>query len=147
MPFLASCLPLLDHGGYERSIFSRFFGSCSFYGGSIINRFFNVFLSITVTHLLYRFLKDMKSLWLLFFSVAVFFFIFRESAIRKKYTNTNGKDSKYTNTIDISIIWSCSMGKGTRRRVTCRRGGKRCRRRGRKHRVTHKTRSRKLVNF
>ena len=24
--------------------------------------------------------------------------------VRKKYTNTNGKDRKYTNTIDISII-------------------------------------------
>ena len=44
--------------------------------------------------------------WLL-----VLFFIdefFRlESVICKKYTRTNGKDSKYTNAIDISIIWSC----------------------------------------
>ena len=28
----------------------------------------------------------------------------------QKYTNTNGKDSKYTNTIDISIIWYCGDG-------------------------------------
>ena len=30
-----------------------------------------------------------------------------KSFICKKYKSTNGKDSKYANTIDISIIWSC----------------------------------------
>ena len=55
----------------------------------------------------------MTSLWLfvLFFNDE--FFIFRlESVICKKYTSTNNKDSKYTNTIDISIIWSCGGGVG-----------------------------------
>ena len=33
------------------------------------------------------------------------FLIFRKSVICKKYTNTNGKDCKYTNTIYISVIW------------------------------------------
>ena len=42
--------------------------------------------------------------WILFFIDE--FFIFRlESVICKKYTNTDGKDCKYTNAIDISIIW------------------------------------------
>ena len=34
------------------------------------------------------------------------------SVICKKYTNTNGKGSKYTNTINISIIRSCGGGGG-----------------------------------
>ena len=66
------------------------------------------------------------------FSLA--FFIFRlESVVCKKYTNANGKDSKHTNAIDISIIWSCDMGRGRRCRVTYRGRGRRCRpiRRGR----------------
>ena len=42
-------------------------------------------------------------------------FIFRlESVICKKYTNTNGKDSNYTNAINISITWSCGGGIGGR---------------------------------
>ena len=42
--------------------------------------------------------------WILFFIDE--FFIFRlESVVCKKYTNTDGKDRKYTNAIDISIIW------------------------------------------
>ena len=41
------------------------------------------------------------------------FFIFSlASAICKKYTNTNGNDSKDTNAINISIIWSCGGGVG-----------------------------------
>ena len=63
------------------------------------------------------------------------FFILRESVITKKYTNTIGKDSKYTNTIDISIIWSCGVGRGWGRGITCRRKGRRRRRRGRKRRL------------
>ena len=47
----------------------------------------------------------MTSFWWLIFFLIDELFIFRESAICKKYTNTNGKDSNYTNTIDISIIW------------------------------------------
>ena len=37
------------------------------------------------------------------------FFIFRLKSVicKKKYANTNGNDSKYTNTIDISSIWLC----------------------------------------
>ena len=39
------------------------------------------------------------------------FFIFRlKSVICKKYTNTDGKDCKYTKAIDISIIRSCGGG-------------------------------------
>ena len=41
--------------------------------------------------------------WLIVFFIDEFF-IFRESDICKKYTSTDGKDSKYTNAIDISII-------------------------------------------
>ena len=53
----------------------------------------------------------MKSLWwLIFFFIDEFFRL--ESVISKKYTNNNGKDSKYTNAIDISIIWSCGGGVG-----------------------------------
>ena len=55
------------------------------------------------------------------------------SVICKKYTNTNGKGSKYTNTINISIIRSCGGGGGTRCKITCRGRGKRCRRRGGRH--------------
>ena len=40
--------------------------------------------------------------WLIFFFID---FLFLEKVLyAKKYTNTNGKDSKYTSTIDISII-------------------------------------------
>ena len=68
---------------------------------------FNFFLPIKTSHLLYRFfsssdLKHMTSFWWL-----ILFFIdkfFRKSVICKKYTNTNGKDRKHTNAIDISII-------------------------------------------
>ena len=52
----------------------------------------------------------MTSFWWL-----ILFFIddFRlKSVICKKYTNANGKDSKYTNAIDISIIWSCGGSDG-----------------------------------
>ena len=44
------------------------------------------------------------------------------SVVCKKYTNTNGKDSKYTNTINISIIWSCGGGGGRQCKITCREG-------------------------
>ena len=48
----------------------------------------------------------MTSFWclILFFLIGGFF-IFKESVISKKYTNTNGKDGKYANSIYISIIW------------------------------------------
>ena len=50
-------------------------------------------------------LKHMTSFWWLILFVIDKFFIFRlKSVICKKYTNTNGKDRKYTNAIDISII-------------------------------------------
>ena len=44
------------------------------------------------------------------------------SVVCKKYTNTNDKDSKYTNTINISIIWSCGGGGGRQCKITCREG-------------------------
>ena len=42
----------------------------------------------------------------------VFYFKAENIAICKKYTNTNGKVSNYTNARDISIIWSCGGGVG-----------------------------------
>ena len=52
---------------------------------------------------------------------------------KKKNINSYGKDSKYTDAIDISITGSCGMGRGRRRRLPCRERGRRCRsiRRGR----------------
>ena len=79
------------------------------------------------------FLKHRTYFWLLilFFIVEGVFRLV--SVICKKYTNTNGKGSKYTNTIKISIIRSCGGGGGTRCKITCRRRGKRCRRGGGRH--------------
>ena len=71
--------------------------------------FLNVFLTITLTHLLYRFFKDMKSLWWLILCFTCLFFRL-ESVVCKKYTNANGMDSNYTNAMDKSIIWSCGGG-------------------------------------
>ena len=48
--------------------------------------------------------------WLILFFIDDFFRL--ESAISKKYTNTNGKDSKDTNAINISINWSYGCGVG-----------------------------------
>ena len=58
-------------------------------------------------HLLYAFLKHMAFFWwlILFFFISGFFIFSLRLVICKKYTNTNSKDSKHTNTIDISIIW------------------------------------------
>ena len=48
----------------------------------------------------------MASFWGLILFLIDEFFIFRlESVIRKKYASTNGKESKYTYAIDVSIIW------------------------------------------
>ena len=47
----------------------------------------------------------MKSFWWLILFFIGLFFIFREIPICKKYINTNGKDHKHTNAIDISIVW------------------------------------------
>ena len=73
----------------------------------IFNRVLNVFLTITVTYLLYRVfsspdLKHITSFWFnrLFMADLSYLLV-----ISKKYTNTYGKDSKYTKVIDISIIW------------------------------------------
>ena len=46
------------------------------YGGSIINRFFIAFLAFTITHLLYRSFKDIKSFWCLFLFFIDRFFYF-----------------------------------------------------------------------
>ena len=54
--------------------------------------------------LLYVFLKHMTSFWwLILFFIDLFFICSLRSVICKKYANANGKDSKYTNTVDISI--------------------------------------------
>ena len=51
-------------------------------------------------------LKHITSFWWLTLFFIDKFFIFRlKSVICKKYTNTDDKDSKYTNAIDISPIW------------------------------------------
>ena len=73
------------------------------------------------------FLKHITSFWwLILFFIDGFFIFSLGTVICKKYTNTNGKDSKHTNAIDISIIWFCGMGRGRRRKVTRRRRGRRC---------------------
>ena len=50
--------------------------------------------------------------WLILFSVNEFFVFRLESVKCKKYTNTNGKDSKYTHAINITMVWSYSMERG-----------------------------------
>ena len=42
--------------------------------------------------------------WLILFFVDEFFIFRLENVACKKYRNATGKDSKYTNAIDISII-------------------------------------------
>ena len=51
----------------------------------------------------------MTSFWQLILLFIGLFFIF---SICKKYTNTNDKDQKHANAIDISIIWSCGAATG-----------------------------------
>ena len=41
--------------------------------------------------------------WLILFFIELFFICSLRSVICKKYANANGKDSKYTNSIDVSI--------------------------------------------
>ena len=50
--------------------------------------------------LLHTFLKHMMSFWWLFF-IDVFFIFSLISVICKKHTNTDGKDIKYTNAMDL----------------------------------------------
>ena len=65
---------------------------------------------IKTSHLLYRFfsssdLKHMTSFWcLIMFSIDKLFIFRLKSVVCKKYTNTDDKDSKHTNAINISII-------------------------------------------
>ena len=54
----------------------------------------------------------MTSFWWLILFFIDRFFIFRKSVKCKKYKNANGKVRKYTNAIDIGIIWSCGDGGG-----------------------------------
>ena len=63
----------------------------------------SIFLPVKTSHLLYILLLHMTSFWwlILFFTDEIFRL---ESVLCKKYTNINGKDSKYTNAINISII-------------------------------------------
>ena len=68
------------------------------------------FFPIRTTHLLYKVfsssdLKHIRSFWwLLLFFIDLFFICSLGSVTCKKYANVYGKDSKYTNAIDISII-------------------------------------------
>ena len=105
MPLVVLRLPPLaqkyssDPDGYDQSTFKGVF---------------NVFSPIKTTHLLYIFLRYMMSFWWFILFFIDDFFIFRLiSVICKKYPNTNAKDSKHTNAIDISIILSCG-GAGSR---------------------------------
>ena len=107
-------------------------GGC--FDQSVLDRIFNFFFQLKLLIYCIFFLKHMTSFWWLTFFFIDDFFIFRlESVTCKKYTNASGKDSKCTNAVDISTIWSCMMRRGRRCRVTCRRRGRRCRpvRRGR----------------
>ena len=77
-------------------------------------RFFNVFLPIKTTHLLHWVfsssdLKHMTSFWFKRLFMDHFSCLL---VVRKKYANTYGKDSKYTNAIDISITGSFGGGAG-----------------------------------
>ena len=86
-------------------------------------------------------LKHMMSFWwLILFFIGLFFIFSLGSVICKKYTNANGKDSKYTNAIDISITGSCGMGRGKRLRVICRG-------RDRKRRLVRRGSGRQLIIF
>ena len=68
---------------------------------------FSVFLPIKTTHLLYRVfsssdLKHMTSFWFNRFFMDDLSCLL---VVCKKCANANGKDSKYTNAININIIW------------------------------------------
>ena len=68
------------------------------------------FFPVKTSHLLYIFLKHVTSFWwLALFFIDGFFIFSLGSVICKKYTKAKCKDSKNTNSIDISIIWSCGM--------------------------------------
>ena len=63
-----------------------------------------LFFQSKIIILLYIFLKHITLFWwLILFFTDLFFICSLRSVICKKYTNANGKNSKYTNTIDISI--------------------------------------------
>ena len=51
--------------------------------------------------------------WLILFFIDLFFICSLGSVICKKYENPHGKDSKHTNTIDISITGSSGSGAGS----------------------------------
>ena len=51
--------------------------------------------------------------WLILFFINLFVICSLRSVICKKYTNGYGKDSKYTNAIDIRITGSCGGGVGS----------------------------------
>ena len=109
--------------GYDQSIPNVFL---TIKDTCIFNRVLNVFLTITV-NLLYRVfsssdLKHITSFW--------FNGLFMDDlpcllVVRKKYTNSYGKDSKYTNAVDISITGSCGRERCRRCRVILRWRGRR----------------------
>ena len=94
------------YGGYDQPISNRVFSDRGGYGRSILNRFFNVFLTSTsYSFIVYFLLKYVTSFWwLILFFIDKFFNFSLKSVICKKYTNTNVKDRKHTNAIDISIM-------------------------------------------
>ena len=94
-------------GGFTFTAFSA--KNISVVVAVMISRVFNVFLPIKAAHLLHRVFSSSDLMhitsfwWLILFFIDLFFICSLRSVICKKYANANGKDSKYTNTIDISI--------------------------------------------
>ena len=124
-PFLVDCIILHQHPSTDctskfHDIYSiqgclwwfytyrfqceKYSGGCGGYDQSIFDRVFNVFLLIKTTHLLYRAFSssDLKHITSFWFNG--FFMLSCLLAVCKKYANAYGKDSKYTNAIDISIL-------------------------------------------
>ena len=93
-------------GGFTFTAFSA--KNISVVVAVMISRVFNVFLPIKAAHLLHRVFSSSDLMhitsfwWLILFFIDLFFICSLRSVICKKYTN-HGKDSKYTNELDISI--------------------------------------------
>ena len=79
-------------------------GGC--YDQSIFYKVFTILFLVKTSHLLYSFLKHMTSFWwLVLLFIDEFFTFSLRNVIYEKYTNTNGKHSKDTNTIDIILLY------------------------------------------
>ena len=94
-------------GGFTFTAFSA--KNISVVVAVMISRVFNVFLPIKAAHLLHRVFSSSNLMhitsfwWLILFFIDLFFICSLRSVICKKYTNSYGKDSRYTKVLDISI--------------------------------------------